>query len=91
MSDRRDDESIAEATLIEPRSGPEAEERAYEEAMAEQSEEPVATDANGLAGTPKLNTSAKLLNIWLKSSAGAFGGPWWRVTGCGGLEPATAS
>lgn len=28
-----EDESIAEATLIEPRSGPEAEERAYEEAM----------------------------------------------------------
>ncbi|MGZ2412420.1 putative Zn finger-like uncharacterized protein [Sphingomonas sp. F9_3S_D5_B_2] len=28
-----DDESIAEATLIEPRSGPEAEERAYEEAI----------------------------------------------------------
>jgi predicted Zn finger-like uncharacterized protein len=27
------DESIAEATLIEPRSGPEAEERAYEEAL----------------------------------------------------------
>jgi len=52
-SDRRDDESIAEATLIEPRSGPEAEERAYEEAMAEQSEEPVATDANELAGTPE--------------------------------------
>ena len=30
-----DDESIAEATLIEPRSGPEAEERAYEEAQIE--------------------------------------------------------
>jgi predicted Zn finger-like uncharacterized protein len=28
-----DDESLAEATLIEPRSGPEAEERAYEEAV----------------------------------------------------------
>src|SRR6185503_7649784 len=27
-----EDESLAEATLIEPRSGPEAEERAYEEA-----------------------------------------------------------
>src|SRR6185295_16318196 len=31
--DREDQESVAEATLIEPRSGPEAEERAYEEAM----------------------------------------------------------
>jgi predicted Zn finger-like uncharacterized protein len=30
------EESIAEATLIEPRSGPEAEERAFEEATAEQ-------------------------------------------------------
>jgi predicted Zn finger-like uncharacterized protein len=29
-----DEESVAEATLIEPRSGPEAEERAYEEATA---------------------------------------------------------
>jgi predicted Zn finger-like uncharacterized protein len=30
-----DDESLAEATLIDPRSGPEAEERAYEEAVIE--------------------------------------------------------
>jgi predicted Zn finger-like uncharacterized protein len=30
-----DDESLAEATLIEPRSGPEAEERAYEEASVD--------------------------------------------------------
>jgi predicted Zn finger-like uncharacterized protein len=30
-----EDESLAEATLIEPRSGPEAEERAYEEALIE--------------------------------------------------------
>src|SRR6476659_7967283 len=28
-----EDESLAEATMIEPRSGPEAEERAYEEAV----------------------------------------------------------
>ena len=33
-----DGESIAEATLIEPRSGPEAEERAYEEATADAEE-----------------------------------------------------
>ncbi|HET7575382.1 MAG TPA: zinc-ribbon domain-containing protein [Sphingomicrobium sp.] len=33
------DESIAEATLVEPRSGPEAEEWAYEETMIEDSEE----------------------------------------------------
>jgi predicted Zn finger-like uncharacterized protein len=30
-----DDESLAEATLIEPRSGPEAEQRSYDEAMLE--------------------------------------------------------
>jgi len=33
--DSAENESIAEATLIDPRSGPEAEERAYEEAMVE--------------------------------------------------------
>lgn len=37
-----EDESLAEATLIEPRSGPEAEERAYEEALIEQDAAPVA-------------------------------------------------
>ena len=31
-----EDESLAEATLIEPRSGPDAEQRAYEEAMVEE-------------------------------------------------------
>jgi predicted Zn finger-like uncharacterized protein len=34
-----EDESLAEATLIEPRSGPEAEERAYEEAALEADED----------------------------------------------------
>jgi predicted Zn finger-like uncharacterized protein len=34
-----EDETLAEATLIEPRSGPEAEERAYEEAMLETAED----------------------------------------------------
>lgn len=33
-----EEESIAEATMIEPRSGPEAEQRAYEEAQVEQAE-----------------------------------------------------
>src|SRR6266576_1573937 len=32
---QEEDESLAEATLIEPRSGPEAEERTYEEAVIE--------------------------------------------------------
>lgn len=35
-----EEESIAEATLIEPRSGPEAEERAYQEAVVEQAAPP---------------------------------------------------
>jgi len=39
-----EDESIAEATLIEPRTGPEAEERAYEEALVESEAAPVGTD-----------------------------------------------
>lgn len=39
-----DDESLTEATLIEPRSGPEAEERAYEEAMVEGEAEAPAAD-----------------------------------------------
>lgn len=34
-----EDETIAEATMIEPRSGPEAEERAYEEAVIEGSDD----------------------------------------------------
>ena len=35
-----EDESLTEATLIEPRSGPEIEERAYEEAVIEGHAEP---------------------------------------------------
>src|SRR5918998_5024519 len=38
------EESVAEATLIEPRSGPEAEERAYETAMVDDA---AAADAPG--------------------------------------------
>jgi predicted Zn finger-like uncharacterized protein len=45
-----EDESLAEATLIEPRSGPEAEERAYEEALVdERAAEP---RAEGVAEPP---------------------------------------
>lgn len=50
-----EDESLAEATLIEPRSGPEAEELAYEEATVEAeeapAEEPVEQAAEAAAGT----------------------------------------
>jgi predicted Zn finger-like uncharacterized protein len=38
VADEAPEESIAEATLIEPRSGPEAEERAFEEAIVETGE-----------------------------------------------------
>ena len=49
-----EDESLAEATLIEPRSGPEAEERAYEEASLEDehqpsTEQPLASEPAGVA------------------------------------------
>jgi predicted Zn finger-like uncharacterized protein len=47
-----EDESIAEATLIEPRSGPEAEERAYEEARLEGGEEPPTAGAAATADEP---------------------------------------
>ena len=39
-----EDESLAEAALIDPRSGPEAEERAYEEAVIDGQVEPEAAD-----------------------------------------------
>jgi predicted Zn finger-like uncharacterized protein len=39
---QEEEETLAEATLIEPRSGPEAEERAFEEAVIEGSDEPQA-------------------------------------------------
>ena len=43
----QEDETIAEATMIDPRSGPEAEERAYEEAVIEDSDEaPVEAQAD---------------------------------------------
>ena len=40
-----DEESLAEATLIEPRSGPEAEELAYEQALVADASEPPGTEA----------------------------------------------
>ena len=43
---RDDDETFAEAALIDPRSGPEAEERAYEEAVIESEADPEATLAS---------------------------------------------
>jgi predicted Zn finger-like uncharacterized protein len=55
-----EDESLAEATLIEPRSGPEAEERAYEEALVDERaaeprtqgvvEAPIEADAGDVVG-----------------------------------------
>ena len=47
-----DDESLAEAVMIEPRSGPEAEMRAYEEAIVESAPEEVAVPAEPVAEAP---------------------------------------
>jgi predicted Zn finger-like uncharacterized protein len=46
-SDDDGDESVAAATLIEPRSGPEAEERAYEEALVGSEEAPALVEPEG--------------------------------------------
>jgi predicted Zn finger-like uncharacterized protein len=54
---QREDESIAEATLIEPRSGPEAEERAYEEAIVE-AEAPAAPEPETADQSTTLPTPA---------------------------------
>jgi predicted Zn finger-like uncharacterized protein len=47
-----EDESLAEATMIEPRSGPEAEQRAYEEAMIEGGDEPAVAQEAPVEETP---------------------------------------
>jgi predicted Zn finger-like uncharacterized protein len=50
-SDDDGDESVAAATLIEPRSGPEAEERAYEEALVGTEERAAVVETEGDAST----------------------------------------
>ena len=52
-----EEESIAEATMIEPRSGPEAEERAYEEAVIEAEEAP--EDLNEAASSSAEETDSQ--------------------------------
>ncbi|MFL6765195.1 MAG: zinc-ribbon domain-containing protein [Sphingomicrobium sp.] len=47
-----EDEGLAEATMIDPRSGPEAEERAYEEAAIEADAEPDQPEARADAAGP---------------------------------------
>jgi predicted Zn finger-like uncharacterized protein len=47
------DENLAEATLIDPRSGPESEERAYEEAAIEAADEPAEPAAQSHAASPE--------------------------------------
>jgi predicted Zn finger-like uncharacterized protein len=67
-----EDASLAEATLIEPRSGPELEERAYEEAVIEGQGEPVAESTrppdSAYAGAPfdieKENVAAAPTEDW---------------------------
>ena len=48
-----EDQSLADAAMIEPRSGPEAEERAYEESVIEDGAGPVADDAAVAAEPPE--------------------------------------
>jgi predicted Zn finger-like uncharacterized protein len=52
-----EDESIAEATLIEPRSGPEAEERAYEEALLEDQAETGESAAIAAEPAPSISST----------------------------------
>jgi predicted Zn finger-like uncharacterized protein len=55
---RDKDESLAEATVIDPRSGPEAEERAYEEAMMEEAApEPISEREPESAAMPDPETA----------------------------------
>jgi len=56
-----EEEGLAEATLIEPRSGPEAEERAYEEAVIEGEAAPPAeeTGANTFIRPPETNAAVR--------------------------------
>jgi predicted Zn finger-like uncharacterized protein len=64
-----EEESLAEATLIEPRSGPEAEERAYEEATIE-SEEAAAEEApEELADAPSTTYAHSQFDISRSESA----------------------
>jgi predicted Zn finger-like uncharacterized protein len=51
------DESLAEATLIEPRSGPEAEQRAYEEASFETSDEAAPAGGESMAAPAEADTA----------------------------------
>ncbi|HJS40733.1 MAG TPA: zinc-ribbon domain-containing protein, partial [Sphingomicrobium sp.] len=48
-----EEQSIAEAAMIEPRTGPEAEERAYQEAMIEDAHGAVADDPAVDAAAPE--------------------------------------
>ena len=56
-SEADEDESIAEATLIEPRSGPEAEERAYEEALLEDQADTGESAAIAAEPTPSISSA----------------------------------
>ena len=51
-SESPEEESVAEATLIEPRSGPEAEERAYEEAALEEADRTVGEAGEDIEAGP---------------------------------------
>ncbi len=54
----QEEESVAEATLIEPRSGPEAEERAYEETLVEEREVDAAPEPAADVGPAEVQSEA---------------------------------
>ena len=55
-----DEESVAEATLIEPRSGPEAEERAYEEAALEEADRTVGESGEDIETAPGADSQSEV-------------------------------
>jgi predicted Zn finger-like uncharacterized protein len=74
---RDDDESLAEATLIEPRSGPEAEERAYEEAELDSGPAPADDEQGDDIATPSTTYAGAQFDIAKKEpTAPAAASDW---------------
>jgi predicted Zn finger-like uncharacterized protein len=71
-----DEESLAEATLIDPRSGPEAEERAYEEAAIEEAED-ASAEPTAEAAAPSDTYAGAQFDITRKEEAETPAGSDW--------------
>lgn len=70
--------TVAEASLIEPRSGPEAEERAYEEAMVEDGPAPSDPDPESERMEPS-ETPAQYEEVLMPRSEAIAGEPEWQA------------